>query len=188
MAAIVISPQGRDPMFWLTRGALGGLIAGVVFLLFQMFAAVATTGPRGALRPLRMVAAIMFGRVALDPSYSTLTAGMGGAIVHLFLATLFGSIFGAMLLVAVQLDVVMRGRTIVLAASVYGLMLWLINFYGFAPLAGLSWFPDTTSPSVQFVAHTFCYGAVLGLYIKRTITPGRAPRPIGRPTSRRGAG
>lgn len=130
----------------------------------------------------------MLGRVALDPSDSTLTAGMSGAIVHLFLATLFGSIFGAILLVAVQLDVVMRGRTIVLAASVYGLMLWLINFYGLAPLAGLSWFPSTTSPSVPFVAHTFCYGTVLGLYIKRTITTRRAPWPIARPMSRRRAG
>jgi hypothetical protein len=44
---------------------------------------------------VRIVAAIMLGRVALDPSDSTLTAGMSGAIVHLFLATLFGSIFGA---------------------------------------------------------------------------------------------
>jgi hypothetical protein len=180
-------------MFWPAHGAIGGLIAGVVFMLFQMSAAVVATGADGALRPLRMVAAIVLGRAALDPSHSAVTAGLAGATVHLLLAALFGVLFGALLLVAAQSDVVMAGRTIVLVASVYGFVLWLMNFYIVAPVAGLSWFPDRSSPVVQFLAHTFCYGAVLGLYFQRMIAArarvsGPAKRPIDRPQAIRRVG
>jgi hypothetical protein len=193
MAAIVVGTEGRDPMFWLVHGAIGGLIAGVVSILFQLSAALLSSGPGGALGPLRMIAAIVLGRAALDPSYSAVAACLAGMIVHLCLAATFGLLFGALLLTAVQIDIVLSGRTTVIAGCAYGLVLWLINFYSVASLAGLSWFADASSPLVQFAAHTLCYGAVLGLHFQRKITlrartVGRAARPSARPHPMRRAG
>jgi hypothetical protein len=189
MATVVMRTNGRDPMGWLIHGAISGLIAGVVFMLFEMAVAAWSIGPNAVLIPLRMVGAIVLGRVALDPGYSVVTAGVSGVVVHLTLSALFGSLFGAILPAAAELDVPMPGGRIVLAATVYGLLLWLINFYGLAPTAGLSWFPNRASPLVQFAGHTFCYGTVLGLCFQNMVSdrvrvPGHVRTRIGRSDAR----
>ncbi len=150
-------------------------------MLFQLSAAVLSSGPRGALRPLRMIAAIVLGRASLDPSYSAVAAGLVGTIVHLCLAATFGLLFGVLLLAAAQIDVVMGGRTLVLAGGAYGLVLWPINFYSVAPLAGLSWFPqyELTPGAVRGPRLVLWRGA-------RTVLPA-ADRPAGPHDRPRGA-
>ncbi|MGH2382721.1 MAG: hypothetical protein ACRDG7_16090 [Candidatus Limnocylindria bacterium] len=34
-----------------------------------------------------------------------------------------------------------------------------------APIGGWTWFPEGTNALVQFIAHTFFYGTVLGIYL-----------------------
>lgn len=53
------------------------------------------------------------------------------------------------------------------AAGIYGLALWIVNFYLIAPAAGWSWFPERTNMVVQFIAHTLLFGMVLGIYLDR---------------------
>lgn len=55
------------------------------------------------------------------------------------------------------------GTAFVVVASIFGLALWLINFYVIAPFA-FPWFLQS-SPLVQFVGHTFFFGSVLGYYL-----------------------
>jgi hypothetical protein len=60
---------------------------------------------------------------------------------------------------------VRQATTLLVWASAAGLGLWLVNFYVIAPIGGWTWFPEDTIPLRQFIAHTFFYGAVLGLYL-----------------------
>jgi hypothetical protein len=66
---------------------------------------------------------------------------------------LFAMIFGGLRSAAADIGV----------GAAYGLLLWLFNFYVIAPIA-FPWFRDA-NPLVQFIAHTFLFGAVLGWYM-----------------------
>ena len=146
---------------WMKRGMIGGLVAGAVFALFEMVTAAILGGGDSFFMPLRMIGAMLLGAQALDPGYSLLAAAAAGLLVHGVLAALFGASFGLAISFA---PVVTRSNgSLVVAAAVFGFMLWVVNFYVIAPLAGWDWFPNGTDPLVQVVAHTFFYGAVLVL-------------------------
>lgn len=141
---------------WLVPGLVFGMIAGVVFATFEMLAAWAMGD--GFWMPLRMIGAILLGEEALEPSYSLTGAAATGAALHMALSGLFGAVFG---FAAAAVRGLRSSRAVlVAAASAYGLVLWLVNFYAIAPVA-FAWFQDA-DPVVQFVAHTFLFGTVLG--------------------------
>jgi hypothetical protein len=51
------------------------------------------------------------------------------------------------------------------AATVYGFLLWIVNFYVIAIGLGLfPWF-SMPNPVVQFLAHTFFFGTAFGLFL-----------------------
>jgi uncharacterized membrane protein YagU involved in acid resistance len=86
----------------------------------------------------------------------------------MMLSVIFGIVFAIGIVVLPNLA---RSRgALIIAATLYGLLLWVVNFYVIAPVAGWNWFPDMTDPLVQFVAHTFLFGTVLGLVIERSIS------------------
>jgi len=150
---------------WVKDGTRGGLVAGLVFALFEMVVAAGQKGADAFFMPLRMIGAVALGSDTLDPGYSLATAAIVGAIVHMVLAALFGVVF---VLTTSAIPAVARstGR-LVMIASIYGLLLWLVNFYAVAPVAGWNWFPDQTDQVAQLVAHTVFFGAVLALYVDR---------------------
>lgn len=152
------------------HGAIGGLLAGVVFALFEMIAAAVMMGMPAFFMPLRMIGAIALGPVALDPSYSLVAAGFAGLVVHMALSIFYGVIFGASVAAGRNTALNTTGGLLA-AASVYGLLLWLVNFYVIAP-ALFPWFLES-SPLIQFIAHTFLYGTVLGIYLDRASAPHR---------------
>ncbi|MDQ3937167.1 MAG: hypothetical protein M3253_00635, partial [Chloroflexota bacterium] len=80
-------------------------------------------------------------------------------------------VYGAAVAVIAAVVPQLRSGTLTLVAwaSIAGFALWIVNFYVIAPLAGWQWFPNETDPLVQFVAHTFFYGSVLGLYLDWTV-------------------
>lgn len=141
---------------WLVPGALLGMAAGVAFALFETLAAWGMGD--GFWMPLRMIGAIVLGEEALEASYSLTGAAVTGAVVHMALSALFGAGLG--LVVGLVHGLRTSRGVLVVAASLYGLALWLVNFYVIAPVA-FEWFQDA-DPVVQFVAHTFVFGTLLG--------------------------
>ena len=140
------------------RGAVAGVIAGLVFAAFEMVASAVMMGADAFFMPLRMIGAIVLGAGALDPGYSLLAAGFAGVVVHVALSIVYGIIFAA------AISRWRRGdASTVLLATVYGIALWLVNFYAIAPIA-FPWFLES-NPVVQFIAHAFFFGTVLGLVV-----------------------
>jgi uncharacterized membrane protein YagU involved in acid resistance len=150
-------PTPRDIRWGLRQGWIAGIVAGVVFAAFEMMVSAFMMGAGAFFMPLRMIGAIAVGPEALEPSYSLLTAGFAGVIVHMMLSIVYGLIFGA-------IATVLRGPTAFVGiGSVFGLALWLVNFYLIAPFA-FPWFLES-SPLVQFIGHTFFFGSVLGYFL-----------------------
>lgn len=147
----------RDLRWGLRQGAIAGIVAGIVFAAFEMIVSASMMGADAFFMPLRMIGAIALGPGALDPGYSLVTAGIAGVVVHFVLAIIYGIIFG-------EIAAMLRGPIAFIGAgSLFGLALWLVNFYVIAPVL-FPWFLQS-SPLVQFIAHTFFFGAVLGYYL-----------------------
>jgi len=154
-------PVSRSEIPWALRtGALGGFVAGLVFAAFEMTMTAAMMGMDAFFMPLRMIGAILLGPMALDPSYPLLNASLAGLAVHVPLAILYGVIF------AIVIGGLRSAAADTTLGAIYGLGLWLINFYLIAP-AAFPWFL-MSSPLVQFIAHTFFFGAVLGWFVWRS--------------------
>jgi uncharacterized membrane protein YagU involved in acid resistance len=149
---------------WAGHAAAGGVIAGIAFAAFEMIAGAVLMGVDNTFMPLRMIAGIVLGPQTLDPTFSLPSAVFVAVFVHLMLSVGFALIFVAV----VQPTSTMRStNTLLVSGSLYGLGLWLVNFYVIAPVMGWEWFPQETNPLIQFLAHTFFYGWMLGAYLSR---------------------
>ncbi len=171
MATTSMTGIHLDTRRWAKQGMVGGVVAGLVFAMFEMVMAALMNGADAFFMPLRMIGAMALGSEALDPGYSLITAALAGAVVHMVMSGIFGMAFG---LIAAGVPALARSTgALVVAASVFGLILWLVDFYVVAPAAGWDWFPDGTNETVQFLAHAVFFGAVLGLYLDRVRASGR---------------
>jgi hypothetical protein len=149
--------RGRVPVGrWVVVGLVGGIIAGLVFAMFEMITA-AIMGP-SFWAPLRMIGAIGLGQGALEPSTSLAVAAPAGLVIHMILSAIYGAAFG---LLAALVGPIRSSRFVLaIAGTAFGLALWVFNFYVVAPIA-FPWF-GMANPVVQFVAHAFFFGTVLG--------------------------
>jgi hypothetical protein len=156
---------------WAGIGALTGVLAGLVFALFQVIMAAVGLGP-----PLseltEMVEGLTFGGGAVSaPGIAAPELAIAG-LTHLVLSAIYGAVFGA---VASKVGALRNNRIALIgAATVFGLLIWIVNFYVIAPVA-FPWFAQTNAV-VQFFAHTLFYGTVLGLLLEVTMIPTRRPR------------
>lgn len=166
MATAGVVERRADVGAWIRYGILGGVIAGITFALFEMIMAVILEGAAAFFMPLRMIGGIGLGPEAMDPGTPLLTAGGVGIVIHMVLSIVYGVAVAAVLSLIPRLSA--SRVAVVASASVAGLALWVVNFYGFAPVFGWTWFPNDTNAVVQFVAHTFFFGSVLGLVLERT--------------------
>ncbi|MFP4164918.1 MAG: hypothetical protein ACLFVE_13125, partial [Chitinispirillaceae bacterium] len=154
--------HGVDYGAWARSGLVAGLIAGISFALFEMIVAAVIAGD--FFGPLRMISGVVLGQQALTPEVSLGLAAAVGVAVHMVYSLLAGVVF-ALIIAAVGAFHSSRASVIV-TASVLGLLMWILNFYIIAPAAGWSWFPQRASQFWQgFVAHTFLYGSVSGWYL-----------------------
>jgi hypothetical protein len=145
--------------------AYAGLIAGVIFIGFQVVASAFLTGLPTAPLPLRSISAIVLGPPALVSSYSLVAAIIAGMAIHLFLATVFAVVFGEMarrIARATEGELLATTGQLAVAGTIFGTMLWLVNFYVVAPLAGWTWFPGNTHHVTAFFGHAFFFGCPLG--------------------------
>ncbi len=147
---------------WAASGMVSGAVAGVVFIAFE----VAAAGILGQdfLGPPRMIGAILLGEGALEESVAVPALRLivlVGLMLHLLLAAVYGGAFGEIARIVRPLG----GNRVLLvgAATGFGFLLWIVNFYVIAPLA-FPWF-GMAEPLVQFIAHTFFYGTALGLVL-----------------------
>jgi hypothetical protein len=150
------------PLLW--QGALGGMIAGVIFAAFEMLASALMAGLAALFMPLRMISAIVLGAGVLDPATSLAGPIVVGLVVHLVLSAVFGMLF--VIAAPAMIRATNGALGLVASASAFGFLLWIANFYVIAPLAGWTWFPVEANAVVQFLAHTFFYGSVLGFYLR----------------------
>jgi hypothetical protein len=172
MATTTFDRARGEPSLWLRYGLGAGIVAGIVFAMFEMVMALVLNGSNAFFMPLRMIGAIGLGQSALMPSTSLLSAGGAGLIIHMVLSMMFGAIVAAIIAYVPQLS--QSRASVVGAASVAGFLLWIVNFYVLANLFGWTWFPDNTNAAVQFVAHTLFFGSVLGLILARVLRPARS--------------
>ncbi|MBI3979637.1 MAG: hypothetical protein HY331_15765 [Chloroflexi bacterium] len=159
---------GRRLNELLAQGAIGGVVAGIVFAIFEMVAMALMGAPVQA--PLRMIGAIPLGADSLSPAYPAETAIVVGAVTHLILSAIFGVVFA--LIVAALPQLAASAATLVVAASIYGFLLWIVNFQIIGRLL-FPWFLMADQLIAGFIAHTFFYGSVLGAYLASVLQPGR---------------
>ena len=141
-----------------------GVVAGLVFAVFEMIAAAVMMGPQAIFMPLRMIGGIVLGAAALDPGYPIVTAAITGVLVHMVLSVVFALVFAFIAPSSASMTV------LVVSGIVFGTGLWLVNFYLIAPVMGWNWFPEQTNPAIQFLAHAFFFGAPIGWYLGTTRT------------------
>lgn len=148
---------------WLVHGMVGGVIAGIIFAMFEMLVELVIVGTEEAFwMPLRMIGAIGIGAEALEPAYSLTEAALAGAAIHIALSAVFGMTFALLLF---GLWSAARTPALILAAGIGGgLLLWLVNFYIIAPAAGWDWFPDGSRTWAAAVGHAG-YGLLLAAYL-----------------------
>jgi uncharacterized membrane protein YagU involved in acid resistance len=107
----------------LLRGAVGGVLAGLVFAGVTMWFADSTGGKPDM--PLRMISTIVKGDGAMAAGT---TSPALGAVVHVVLSALFGMVF------ALAVPRFRTNGTVALAGTVYGLLLYVVNFLVLSPL------------------------------------------------------
>lgn len=142
----------------MTRGAVAGLIAGLVFLVLELvLVPLALGGPLWG--PPRMMAAIAMGDGVLPPP-ATFDAGvvLVGMLVHFALSAVLGVIF-AWLAKASGLS----GGMLLLAGAVFGLLVYIVNFYGLTAI--FPWFAMARN-WVTILAH-IVFGLVLAWSLRR---------------------
>jgi hypothetical protein len=138
-----------------TTGLVAGIVAGIVFAMFEML--VAAIQGMGFFAPLRTIAAIVLGEGTLEPSSSLTSAVVVGLIVHMMLSAVYGLVLA---LVVWAWTLLQQPLWSVVGATIYGFALWIVNFFAIAPVA-FPWF-GMADDLVQFVAHPFFFGTVLG--------------------------
>lgn len=139
------------------RGAVAGVVAGLVFVMLEMVL-VPTVGGGAMWGPPRMMGAIVLGKGVLPPP-ATFDAGivMVGMLVHFVLSAVLGVIYAA---IASALKLSAGLST--LAGIVFGLIVYLVNFYGFTEV--FPWFAMARTP-ITLITH-LVFGAVLGWMLR----------------------
>jgi hypothetical protein len=149
-----------------------GVAAGLVFAAFETLMSAILMGVPATIMPLRMIAGIVLGPAALDPRSSILLVAVTGTVVHLVLSVFFTAIFAFVTsaIATVTLgELLSTPGSLALGGVIFGLGLWLVNFYVLAPLAGWTWFPERGIAVVQFFSHGFCFGAPMGWMLGRSV-------------------
>ena len=125
----------------LIRGALGGFVAGLVFIGITMWFSDSLGNP--AEGPLKLISTLVLGGDAMMTGDAN--AGLG-FLVHSVLAAAFGMIF------ALAVPVFGNNGTLALAGGIYGALLYVVNFQLIAR-AGIERFLEGPNQPFELVIH-----------------------------------
>lgn len=145
-------------------GALGGVIAGSIFGLAQVIAAILQG--HSAWAPLQAIAALLLGPATLQAPNLSPAVVVTAIGVHYGLSVVFGIALAVVSMSTVAVGTSLGGA--VVAGMVWGFAIWLVNFFLIAPVA-FEWFTNENR-AVQLVLHVLFYGAPLGYVLGRTLT------------------
>ncbi len=152
-----------EPRTWIGTGIAGGIIAGIVMAMVAMVW-MALAG-EGFFKPLSVIASILMGKSAISGSFA-LVPDLLGAVIHMVLSAVFGLVFAF-----VAAHAPWSSEQIIGTATVYGLVLWIVNVViidaNFIP-AGLS-----LAPTPLLIVVHLVYGIVLGLILTPKLSSSR---------------
>lgn len=137
----------------LLLGAVGGFIAGVVFIAINSWF-VSTQG-RPALAPFKLISSIVLGRDALMEGTASVPVGM---VVHSVLSILFGVVF------ALIAPLFRSNGTVALGGVVYGGLLYFVNFLVLGQTVFPQFMQQTNQPFEVAVHLVFGYLLALSFY------------------------
>lgn len=146
------------------EGAVGGIVAAVVYTAFVEIVNVTANGLVAFFVPFRQIGATVLGTEALDPAYDVVTATLAGAAVHFALAAAFG-----VLVAFIAKAVNARGAAVLIALGiVLGLALYALNVFVIFP-AAFPWFL-ANDRLTQSVGHAL-FGGATGAWLawRRTV-------------------
>jgi uncharacterized membrane protein YagU involved in acid resistance len=135
----------------ITRGAVAGIVAGLVFLIATM--GYVTTKGLPAVAPMIDISTIFHGQ---DQPVANSDNVVVGLVTHLTLSIAFGLVFSLLALVLPRRALVVLG-----AGVLYGLLLYVVNFQIF----GRTLFPWFTNPSGPDQGFEVFIHAVFGLIL-----------------------
>jgi len=139
----------------LTRGAIAGLVGGVVFILLNMYAAQNAGKP--PIAPFLAISTIFrFSDMPMTEPMQVPVEVVLGIIIHLFNSVLFGVIF------ALFTPLLRSSWLLVVGGLVYGLLLYVVNFQ----IIGRLFFPFFVNPNgppqlLELILHPLAYGLIL---------------------------
>lgn len=158
MAHAMTAPHGVHKQLDWKAGMWSGLIAGAVFMMLEMSMVWLFMGesPWG---PPHMIAAMVLGRRVLPPP-ATFAFGilMAAMMVHFILAIIYGEIVGWIVHRVRRLGIAL------LIGAVFGLAIYLVNFYLIAP-AAFPWFAMARN-WISIVTHTLFGLVAAGAYFR----------------------
>jgi len=138
----------------LVRGAVGGIIAGMVFAAVTMW--FVTTQKMSALTPLHMISTIVKGDQAMMTGATSVPIGL---VVHMVLSMMFGVVF------ALAVSRLRTNGAVALAGLVFGLLLYVVNFQILGRLL-FTTFLMANQP-FEVLAH-LVFGSLLALFLYST--------------------
>lgn len=135
------------------------IIAGVVFLVLELAMAPLFLG-MSPWAPVRMIGAMILGQDVLQPATFNVGVLAAALLVHFVLSIIYAIIFGLLLHRWMIAGAAQPSVAVVsLAGVIFGLVLYLINFYGFT--AVFPWFAEARN-WVSLFAHPV-YGLILAV-------------------------
>ena len=158
MSDTVISSERTVPV--LGSAVKAGLIAGLVFMAVEMVLVWLAMG-MNPFAPPQMIAAIVMGPDVLPdaiPPGSNILVLLVGMLVHFALAVALAFVF-KYLATALRLN----GTMLIVAGVVFGLIVYLVNFYGMSSF--FPWFAMARN-WISIVAH-----AIFGLVLAYALMP-----------------
>jgi hypothetical protein len=143
----------------LAQGALGGLVAGIAFILAEI--AMAGELELEMTAPVRLLATIALGPIALSPAYNAAAALVAGILVLLVLSSIYGCVFVGLLITVRQIS--KAPVLVVIYGAFFSFGVWSLNYSTVVP----NFYPQFLMVDefwMGFAPHVV-YGVVLGAFV-----------------------
>src|SRR5712691_4465862 len=121
MATTYAETPKVDTGGWIKHGIISGIIAAIGMMMAEMI--IASAMGMDAFMPPRMIAGIVLGKGAMDPSTPLMTAALTGMGLHMMLSIVYGLVFAWLV---ANVRALQTTATVIAAGAVFGLLLWLI--------------------------------------------------------------